>query len=302
MWDFLDFHFFHYIIEHKWISQFIFPISELPKIKRPRFCIVSFLDFGGLATQALKAARTPSPPPATAFQTHTTIMSGDSTALSCWAHHHHHHPNPGAGEGALLDEGLPLAQNEPSRGVFLVDYRAHPPPNSKWLAPAQFGKGDFRAGSTTAGAKRSQWDGYDSDRHHTIILLYPELAPPPLGKTDLLALASATVDQPFVVTVNRPKAKVVSPKRILVLSTLSISDFYAREDARFWSARALFQEIDLEFRHVAMCDLVRRRGRRRSKKDHGKRLNISLLFAEAAAQQIGRKRLLAKAVVAERRT
>jgi hypothetical protein len=147
-----------------------------------------------------------------------------------------------------------------------------------------------------------QWEGYDSDRHHTIILLHPELAPPTLGKADLLGLASATVDRPFVVTVNRPKAKVVSPKRILVFSTLSISDFFAREDARFWSARALFQEIDLEFRHVAMCDLVRRRGRRRSKKDHGKRLNISLLFAEAAAQQIGRKRLSAKAVVAERRT
>lgn len=228
-------------------------------------------------------------------------MSDKATALSCWVHHPPHDHD--AGEAGLLDKGLPLAQsqvdilvnvNEPSRGLYLIDYRAHPPPSSKWLAPAQFGKGDFRAGSTTAGSKRSQWGGYDSDRHHTIILLYPELAPPALGKADLLGLASATADQPFVATVNRPKAKVVSPKRILVFSTLSLSDFYAPEDPRFWSATALFEAIDLEFRHVAMCDLVRRRGRRRLKKEQGVRLNISLLFAEAAAQQIGRKRLSTK--------
>lgn len=227
----------------------------------------------------------------------TSRMSDNTAPLSCWVHQYH----PSSGQ--LLDGDLPLVLqqadissliNGPSRGVYLIDFRGWPLPTSKCMAPAVFGKNDFRSGTTTSGAKRRQWDGYDSSAHHTILLLYPEQAPPSVGKADVLALALATPNQPFVVTINHPKAKVVFARRILVFSCLSISAYFALEDQRYWLAKSLFEEIDLEFRHVSsMCDLVQRRGRRRrSKNGGGQRLNISLLFAEAAAQQIGRRRRL----------
>lgn len=237
------------------------------------------------------------------FKPRTQHMSDNTTALSCWVHHY----------GPVLEGDLPLTLqqgdvssliNAPSRGVHLIDFRRWPLSTSKCMAPAQFGKQDFRNGTTTSGAKRCQWDGYDSGVHHTILLLYPEQAPPSVGKADVLALASATPIQPFVAAVNRPKCKVVSAKRILVFSSLSISAYFALEDQRYWLAKSLFEEIDLEFRHVSTCDLVQRRGRRRRSKNGGggKRLNISLLFAEAAAQQIGRKRLVKAGPCPERRT
>lgn len=201
--------------------------------------------------------------------------------LSCWTH-------PGCEDGLFSVPRCHNLQaskilNGPCKGVFVIDFRLcqdlNPPPCQD-LINGSCNKPQGRVSSSTA--KRMIWQRYDLKTHHTVVLLYPENASPCLGKHDVLELASATSDEPLVVSTFSAKAQVVSPSRVLVISRLSIQEFFVN-DIRLAKARMLFQEIVHDFRHIAESKM----GRRRKVKA---RLNMSLLFAAAAASQIARSR------------
>lgn len=164
--------------------------------------------------------------------------------------------------------------------MFVIDFRMCADIN---VSSRASGDGVSQEPVSSSMAKKMIWQKYNEQCHNTIVMLYPEAASPSMGKHDLLEIASATKDSPYVASTFSAKAQVISPSRVLVISRLSIGCFF-KHDARLGKAQALFQEVVHDFSHIAESKMSRRQRRANP------RLNMSLLFAAAAANFIARQK------------